>query len=128
MATDFGSDLDVRDDLPVTDRVVSGLPNLGNALYRRLITPNGTLIGDPDYGLDVRQLLSMGMTAQLLAPWMDQISTECEKDDRVLSASTSYTVLGPDSVQLDVVIQTADGPFTLVALAGQLSLQLISFG
>lgn len=56
---------------------------VGEALVRRLMTPTGSLIEDPDYGMDLRAFCNRGVTQQDLARIADKVRGECLKDDRV---------------------------------------------
>jgi hypothetical protein len=112
---DFGTGLDVIFDWPRTFTYASGQLNLGNNLCRRLQTPRGSLSWDPDCGWDVRALFRGSFTVAEINAAEAAISAECEKDERVDSATASLTYI-PQAQTLVISIQItgADGPFVLV--------------
>ena len=97
----YGSDTWCADSI-VTGRFARGTTNVVLALYRRLITPKGTLRpldeesneDELDYGFDLATFVGMVQPeiAILIAP--AQIQAELLKDDRVLDvvARGSYTL------------------------------------
>lgn len=101
MATGYGVDIWCGDSL-VTGRYARGKMNAVLAMYRRLITPRGTLRGiggdevaanedELAYGLDLSALCGeVGPeTAVLIVP--GQIKAELLKDDRVADVFVSAT-------------------------------------
>jgi hypothetical protein len=60
---------------------------VAQAITRRLTTPRGALIDDPDYGYDVRQFANRGTTQLELRAVADQCRGEAVKDDRVRDAA-----------------------------------------
>lgn len=104
MATGYGSDTWCGDSL-VTGRFSRGRAHVVLALYRRLITPRGTLRplnedsneDELDYGFDVAQFCGAcdPEIAALIAP--PQIAAELEKDDRVSTCQVfgRYTYVSP---------------------------------
>lgn len=111
--TDFGTDLSLVDDLEPTMREVSGTELLGQALFRRLTTPRGMLLDDPDYGTDVREFVSWGALPTKFAAIPALVRAELLKDERIEAATVSTAVAG-GSVRLNISIDTGDGPFPLV--------------
>lgn len=61
------------------------------AVLRRLTTPRGKLIDDPDYGFDVRQFANRAATNVELRSIGDQCRGEAVKDDRVFDATITAT-------------------------------------
>lgn len=66
-----------------------GIPNLIDALRRRLNTPRGALFYDPDYGFDLRQYVQAAFDVALQFEFESFIETECLKDERVDSILVS---------------------------------------
>ncbi len=102
---------------------------VAHALYRRLITPRGTLRGSEQaaaYGFDVSGYVGAVGTALSLRALPDQVRAELLKDDRVSSVSVSAALstnsAGETSIVLDIVATLADESgdfsFTLAANAG----------
>ena len=102
----FGSDLSCTDDLtPDVAELDGSDPTIvAQAIYRRLITPRGRLLDDPDYGFDVRGLLHRPTTQTDLFGMQGQIRNEIRKDDRVDTDGLSVTVIMTSAVQLDIEI------------------------
>lgn len=113
MAVDFGSDLDLAEDMAATGRRVSGNTLVGQAIFRRLTTPRGMLIDDRDYGFDVRSLLSRAQTATQLAAIPGLVRSEVLKDERVATCSVAITERTMFALTLFVAVETSEGPFDL---------------
>lgn len=125
---DYGTGLNVTTDWPLSFQYASGLANLGNNLLRRLTTPRGSLAWDRNCGWDVRQLFRSGFTADAINAASSAISAECEKDERVESASTELTFIAAASTLIIAVsIITAAGPFVLVLSVDNLTVQILKF-
>jgi hypothetical protein len=129
----FGRDTYCYDSIR-TGRVATGVELLGQALFRRLITPRGTLRdGDEGlvYGLDVLGFVGMVGTAAAVDAIPDAIRAECLKDDRVdrvdASASITRTTDGLATilVDLDVFPADADESFTLSVSVSEISVTLL---
>jgi hypothetical protein len=81
----YGADLSCVSDLTETmDEIDPFSPRaLGEALARRLDCPRGGLPDDADYGIDLRDMLNVGLTTAEIRALAAQIRTELLKDDRV---------------------------------------------
>ena len=117
--TDYGRDISCMGSLK-TGRLVTGTRVVAEAVYRRLITPRGTLRGgenEADYGLDLLDLIGGTFTASDALALPGRISNELEKDERITSVSVGVNrvVEGP-AIYVTVTIEctTDAGPFTLV--------------
>lgn len=86
--TDYGIDTSCWDDL-YPGRTVTGARLIAEAVYRRLTTARGQLPGDPNYGIDVTELMHDGATAAELATLRGRIAAEISKDDRIIPESLS---------------------------------------
>lgn len=109
----FGTDLAGTDDLTETMREVSGNTTLVQAIYRRLTTPRGALLDDPDYGLDLRTLLSRGMTPEDLAGLPDVIAAEIRKEQRIEACEVQVQSRADGAIEIAVRAEVAEGPFNL---------------
>jgi hypothetical protein len=108
-------------DAIVTGRYVTGWLVVAQALYRRLITPRGTLRwGDEEscYGLDVSGFVgAMGEDASVLAlPAL--VAAELSKDDRVADVRCSALTSEANGLisivlTVDVVLASEDSDFRL---------------
>lgn len=116
MTIDYGTDIHTPDamDLDPAFSFVTGLPALGEALARRLVTARGSLDGDPNYGHDVRQYLNddrPDVTAIAAA-----VSDELAKDERVDAATCEVSfdeTVGALRITATGFASTV-GPFRLV--------------
>lgn len=130
MATDYGHDLACTSDLTANMAEVDGLTTLVQALYRRLITPRGGLIDDPNYGFDCASLLDEGVTQRTLALLAAQIDAELVKDERVGSSKTTGQFTpGPGNAGRYVastLVTTATGPFRLVLSISNVSVEILA--
>lgn len=89
VATDYGLDLTCTDDLDPRCSVTSGRRIVAEAVYRRLITPRGRLIDDPEYGTDITDWINDDFSASDIASLGAAIQSECLKDERVAEAEVS---------------------------------------
>ncbi|MBA3841093.1 MAG: hypothetical protein H0X39_00460 [Actinobacteria bacterium] len=100
----YGTDLacvtDLSADLAEVDPLSPSA--IGQALVRRLSTARGTLIDDPNYGLDVRGFCNHGVPVKDLRDIGGAIRLELVKDDRV--QDVTVTVTQPYQTGLKVVI------------------------
>ncbi len=128
--TDFGRDTSATDGLR-TGRFSTGARLVAEAAYRRLTTPRGTLRGgehEADYGLDLTELVGSSTTKSDALALEGRISNELAKDERILSTVVSVVLAtdGPStSLDIQVSATTADGPFTLVLLASDVTVELL---
>jgi len=110
MATGFGRDTWCRDTMR-PGHLVTGKDLLAQALYRRLITPRGTLATDPNYGLDVASYLgAMGDVALAALPSL--IEAELRKDDRVQTVVVTPSITrasdATERMILDISVRSID--------------------
>src|SRR5262249_13556353 len=91
MTTDFATDLDCSDDLNPLGTTVSGPLCLAQAIQRRLSTPRGMVIDAPNYGRDLREYLSRGMTAAELEAIPGDVRAEVLKDERIEEVDAGVT-------------------------------------
>lgn len=130
MAVDYGTDVSTyRDgDLDPTFTIISGRRVISEAVARRLETPRGTCLRDPNYGSDTRGWLNRDFVAaeKTLFRLKALIEAEAEKDERVLGAEASIAY-DPAIQKLRVVImlEAAGGPFQLVLDITQVSVAII---
>jgi hypothetical protein len=116
----WGQDLscvdDVREDFGET---AAGSPRiLAEALVRRLTTPRGALLDDPDYGIDLRSYCNRGVTLEDLRSLQARARAEATKDERIESVSLTVTTdPAGSSIRLEPRIAPADPntkPFAFV--------------
>lgn len=120
----YGLDLagveDVTDDWALVDPASNQA--IGEALLRRLLTPRGGLISDPEYGVGIPQMLSRGMTTTEIQGIKRLCTTECLKDDRVSAVDVRVTYDGTtEEMRIDVTVTPQDSNRTfalILALTG----------
>lgn len=124
--TDYGQDFACVDDLETTLGVTSGPRLVMEAIARRLQTPTGRLVGDPNYGFDVSAYINDDVTPADLDNIEQQVREECEKDERVASADVSAAYLA-DVLTLTIVLTLiADETFTLVLAVSDVTVSILS--
>lgn len=127
MTIDYGTDIHTPDamDLDPAFSFVSGLPALGEALARRLVTARGSLDGDPNYGHDVRQYLNDDTpdTGAIGAA----VSDELAKDERVDAVTASVRFDSAAGVLFITATGFAStvGPFRLVIAIDAVTVALL---
>ena len=125
--TDYGVDVAMNASMTGMDpamKSVSGRRALAEALVRRLQTPNGRSIDDPDYGYELLGELNDDIGPAELGRIASEAAAECLKDERVVSCSgTASFVLGVLTVGL--VVGDAQGPFRLVVAARDATVSLL---
>lgn len=119
MTTDFGTDLSWTTDVDPLHRMATGTLLVSQAIFRRLNTPRGALLDDPEYGYDLVGQLSVGQTQKQIGRVQSEVRAECLKDERVDSVDVVFTQVnngnGPSSVwNVAISGTTAAGPFKLV--------------
>ena len=111
--TDFGSCWSCVTDLTMPSSQAGGQRAIAEAIARRLQTPRGRNVGDPNYGYDVTAFLDADLSQADVVLMQGQVDAECVKDERVLTAACTASLTGTVLV-ISVALTTASGPFTLV--------------
>lgn len=109
----FGTCWSCISDLTMPATMVSGNRAVAEAIIRRLTTPRGRLINDPNYGYDVTNLINDGTTPTQLAQAQKLASFEAKKDPRVIQCQVRIQLTGGVLI-VTATPQLATGPFTLV--------------
>lgn len=115
----YGTDLSCVDDLTedMAEIDPSTARGIGEAAIRRLTTPRGGLVDDPDYGLDLRGYCNHGVTSEELRTLASRASAELLKDDRIDSATvTLSTNTASTDLRVTVTITPADPNVATFAL------------
>lgn len=125
-AVTYGVDVSTVPGLDPMFRLIDGRRAVAEVVARRYSTPNGALLDDPDFGLDVRGLLNESLDAATLYRWRAAMATEALKDERVLDADVAFAAdLVAGTLRVTIALTLADGPFTLVLGIGQLTVELL---
>lgn len=123
---DYGRDLWCLNDLDPAGAEVSGLQCLAQALYRRLITVRGTLIGDRNYGYDLTQLLNDDLSAADLPRIAASVDAEFLKDERVKASESVAQLMNGGVLNVTSLVTPSVGPtFRLTVAASALTVQLL---
>jgi phage baseplate assembly protein W len=126
-ADPLGYDLSCLDDLDPAMAEVSGALMLGEAAHRRINTPRGALITDPNYGIDVWDLLNAEATEAEVAQVPGLVDQELGKDERIGSSDTTFdTTVTPNT--LTTLMQTAAGPYTLTQPVSAITAAILAGG
>ena len=128
----YGSDLSCIEDVTEAMAELEG-DDIGlvvQANYRRLRTPRGALLDDPDYGYDLALLLHAGMTRTEIQGVADQIRAELEKDDRNDSVDVTLRQVTAREWVVFVTGQTSTEPWdlTLAVTDGAALLRAVNSG
>jgi hypothetical protein len=120
----YGWDLVCTTDMTPDAAECGGRIVLANALARRLGTPRGTLIYDPNYGYDLGQMLNADIkSSRDIAPIGAAIDAEFLKDPRVYASSTIVTFQNSTLTTVSTVTPSAGPTFTLVLSVSSLNNQ-----
>jgi phage baseplate assembly protein W len=122
---DFGTEVSCISDFAADGRTVTGNAVVGEAIARRLSTPRGRLIDDPNYGFDLTAYVFDDMTARDIAALCAGATAEALKDERVQDAAVQ-AVLAKGLLTVTVSITTALGPFRLVLAVTAVSFAVLS--
>lgn len=124
---DFGTCLACVSDLTPEMAMATGFDVIAQACVRRLSTGQGQLGSDPNYGADLRNLISSGMDTRKLATIPGVVRNELLKDERVQDVSIAYSYTSP-ILTLNVTITTAQGPFRLTLSVSAVTVDLLATG
>lgn len=103
---------------------VTGNRIVAEAIARRLITPRGRLVDDPNYGFALSEFVNADLTPADLAQIQAGVQAECVKDQRVRSATATVILAGAVLIAT-IVLTTGNGPFTLVLSVSDVSAQIL---
>jgi hypothetical protein len=107
---DLGSDFSGILDIDPALTVVTGERCLAEAEARRLTTPAGSMLGDPDYGYDLRQHVNAAIVnTNAIAT---NAENECLKDERADGVTTDLSyIAATQALTLDMELSAADAEF-----------------
>ena len=121
----YGHDLACTNDLDPAMLEVDGVAGLAQALYRRIITPRGQLIDDPNYGFDVTQYVNDDVDQTAVSRCAAGVDAEFVKDERVVrSTTTAAFALGVLTVA-SVVTPSVGPSFRLTVAATAVTTTLL---
>lgn len=128
----YGRDVWCQFDVtPGWDTLAADDPKIvTNAVLRRLITERGSLLDDPDYGLDLRKRWHQAMSRQKREALALEIVAEARKDDRVERAIVNVEKLVGSDLQgllasISLELKDIDGVFNLTFRISDRGLELV---
>ncbi|NCC31824.1 MAG: DUF2634 domain-containing protein [Chloroflexia bacterium] len=117
----LGTDIAWNDDLDPTFSLVSGLENVKQSAYRRLITDRGTLHYELGYGLDLTDYVNADVSRQSMIDLQRSIRNELLKDERIVEADVTIEWLGEaDTMKIKTQCFTSFGSFEQILTVNQL--------
>ena len=126
MPINYGSELSCTLDVDPNGSMVSGGHLIAEALYRRVITPRGRVIDDPNYGTDLTQYINDDQPKSAQAQIQAAVVQECLKDERVLQCTCTTSLNSIGVMSITIYFIAAPGPFTLVLAATPTSVNILS--
>lgn len=108
-------------------RLTTGRALLAQRILCRLSTPRGSVIDCPNDCIDLRDSLSAGMTAAQISALGSTVRGEVLKDQQVTDCQVSSTFsFQTSALTMTLSVQSGQGPFTMVLLVSQVSVQLLN--
>lgn len=125
MADDYGTDCTATTDLDPYFTLVSGTTVVAQSLARRLQTPPGGLLDDPDYGYDLRSWVNRDMTTRDRFELTQRVEAEVMKDERVSSVVVSLGVT-TTTITVDLAVTLRAGEtFPLVLTVSSVTVSVL---
>lgn len=126
-ADPLGCDLAWPDDLDATHRLESGISCYVHDIFGRITCPNGRLVDDEDFGIDVvGELLHRPLTPQMLAQFPRRIEAEISKDPRTDTVAVTLTKTGANAYRLEARGTCGGGqPYRLVAAIADAEVRML---
>lgn len=127
---DYGSDVSTLTSAGALDldpyfRTITGAECVAQAIARRLTTPLGGLLDDPEYGYDLRALVHAPSGTDTIFEAQSEIEAQCLLDERVSDATVELSV--EDEVLTCSVALTLfdDKAFTLVLAVSAVTVEIL---
>lgn len=130
---DYGTDFSCTDDLNPNMIEVDNQRLLAESLYRRLISPRGSLYRTPEYGFDIRDEIGSEAYPDILRRGIED---ELTNDERIKSVDATVIMIDTDAlaVEYDRALETMlisitctseVGPFELVIGVDDVDVELL---
>jgi hypothetical protein len=114
-------------DLDPSFTLIAGRQCTAERFARRLMTPREGLVGDRDFGFDVRTYVHCKMTSSKRAELQNGVRKEGKKDEYILEVDVSDVAQNPDgTLDLDLEVTDADGPFELTLHVSELTVEILN--
>lgn len=127
---DYGTDVSTVTSAGVLDldpyfTLVSGQTAMAHAIARRLSTPLGGLIDDPDYGFDLTALVNVPTDERTLFEARSECEAQCLLDERVNDATVTMDA-EDGAPTVSVALELSDGvTFTLVLAVSAVTVEIL---
>lgn len=121
----YGSDISCVFDVDPGMAEVSGRVCLLQALARRLSTPRGRLVDDPNYGFDLTDSINDDVGPAELARLKTGAEAECLKDERVIGITVTLDLLSSGVLVVSVVVSDEVGDFSAVLAVSDVSISIL---
>lgn len=122
---DLGRDLSCVDDVTPDFREVTGRRRLAEAVARRYMTDRGTLVGDPNYGYNLTNLVNADLSPADLVAHQSGAQAEALKEEQVRAAVVVLSLAADGLLTVACTLTDADGPFTLTLAISAVSVQIL---
>lgn len=114
-------------DFDPSFRLATGRQLLAQSLVSRLTTGRGTAIDCPNDCLDIRDLVSDGLTISQLNSISGLVQGEVLKDQRVKTVLVTTTFSLVSSVlNMTIAVTSLYGPFSLTLAVSQVTVQILN--
>ncbi len=125
----YGRDLWCEADVRESAEETEGLLVVAQCIYRRLSTDRGSLLGCPDFGLDIRSFLQTGMDPLAILAIPALVDQEIRKEPGVLNCTVEVRNSTPTSLELSCLIEAIQengeaGQFPLVVNVTQAGVEI----
>jgi len=125
---DLGTDLSCVSDCTPDFAEATGRLCLAQAVARRLLTPRGGLVDDPNYGFDLTGYVNDDVSTADLARIQANTEAECLKDERVEAADVTLSVSTAGLMIGKIILTDSVGPFTLVLSIDEVTVSILKVG
>jgi hypothetical protein len=110
----YGIDLVCVSDIDshMTETLSDTVQSLAQDSFHRITTPRGALPDDPNFGIDIRSMLSAGLTQAAIRGISSAIHGELTKDDRIADVEVDLVIGGSataPSFTISITITPVDG-------------------
>jgi hypothetical protein len=124
----FGLGWSCTTELTMPSIMVTGFRIVAEAIIRRWSCPRGGLIEDPNYGFDLTDNIGADLGQDDLARLSQGAAEEAKKDERVRECYVTMGVITQGDLpvlSVQATVETADGPFILVAAVSSVTVTLL---
>lgn len=97
----FLTDIAFKEDFSVSPtgdlERISGMENLKEAIFRRLVTQKGSVVHRPNYGASVRDYLNGQLSQATISRLIQDIKEQLQNEQRIESVGDVYFVSDPSN-------------------------------